>query len=249
VAAALASGAPVVALESTIISHGMPYPDNVACARGVEEVVTQHGAVPATVALIDGRIRIGLDDAGACPVGINTRHCPFKRTHSAPRLPTKRPPVALTPMLPASSTRPTPARPTTALERLGRAGPTARKCSRRDFASVLASRALGATTVAGTMMAAEMAGIGVFVTGGIGGVHRGAEATMDVSADLTELGRTPVAVVCAGVKSILDIGKTLEYLETQGVPVVALGADEFPAFFTPHSGLKAPERMDSPAGA
>jgi pseudouridine-5'-phosphate glycosidase len=130
---------------------------------------------------------------------------------------------------------------------LGRAGPQARKCSRRDLPTVLASRAIGATTVAGTMIAAEMAGIHVFVTGGIGGVHRGAETSFDVSADLSELGRTPVTVVCAGVKSILDIPKTLEVLETQGVPVVALGTDEFPAFFTPHSGVRAPERMDSPA--
>lgn len=120
--------------------------------------------------------------------------------------------------------------------------------SRRDFASTLAARAAGATTVAGTMMVADMAGIAVFVTGGIGGVHRGAETTWDVSADLTELGRTPVAVVCAGVKSILDIPKTLEYLETQGVPVLAYGTDEFPAFFTPHSGQRAPERVDTAKG-
>jgi pseudouridylate synthase len=197
VAAALAEGRPVVALESTIISHGMPFPANLECALGVEAAVRAHGAVPATVAVMDGAVRVGL--AGD------------------------------------------------RIEALARAGPAAvRKVSRRDLASAVARRQLGATTVAGTMAAAHSAGIAVFATGGIGGVHRGGEATMDVSADLTELGRTPVAVVCAGVKSILDIPRTLEYLETQGVPVVTLGQDGFPAFYTPDSGVRSPERADSP---
>ncbi|KAJ2735478.1 hypothetical protein IW152_001550 [Coemansia sp. BCRC 34962] len=194
---ALESGAPVVALESTIISHGMPYPQNVETARQVEQIVKENGATPATIALIDGQIHIGLGDAE--------------------------------------------------LERLGRSGKSAIKTSRRDMAAVLSRRLLGATTVSGTMVAAHMAGIPVFATGGIGGVHRGAELTMDISADLTELGRTPVAVVCAGAKSILDLPKTLEFLETQGVPVVAYGESrQFPAFFSPDSGLLAPWSMLTP---
>lgn len=196
VAAAMQRGGAVVALESTIISHGMPYPQNVETAREVESVVRQHGATPATIAILDGCIRVGLTDVE--------------------------------------------------LDTLGRLGHKAQKCSRRDLAYVLATKTPGATTVAATMLIAHMAGIPVFVTGGIGGVHRGAETTMDVSADLTELGRTPVAVVCAGVKSILDIPKTLEYLETQGVAVAALGTSEFPAFFTPHSGSAAPLRVETP---
>ncbi|KAJ2837513.1 hypothetical protein FBU31_001125, partial [Coemansia sp. 'formosensis'] len=194
---ALANGGPVVALESTIISHGMPYPQNVETARQVEQIVKENGATPATIALIDGKIHVGLGDAE--------------------------------------------------LERLGKSGKSAIKTSRRDMAAVLSQRLLGATTVSGTMIAAHMAGIQVFATGGIGGVHRGAELTMDVSADLTELGRTPVAVICAGAKSILDLPKTLEFLETQGVPVVAYGESrQFPAFFSPDSGLLAPWAMQTP---
>ncbi|KAJ2879530.1 hypothetical protein H4R27_005252 [Coemansia aciculifera] len=194
---ALANGAPVVALESTIISHGMPYPQNVETARQVEQIVKENGATPATIALIDGKIHVGLGDAE--------------------------------------------------LEQLGKSGKSAIKTSRRDMAAVLSQRLLGATTVSGTMVAAHMAGIQVFATGGIGGVHRGAELTMDVSADLTELGRTPVAVVCAGAKSILDLPKTLEFLETQGVPVVAYGESrQFPAFFSPDSGMLAPWTMQTP---
>ncbi|KAJ2045665.1 hypothetical protein GGI08_006750 [Coemansia sp. S2] len=194
---ALANGEPVVALESTIISHGMPYPQNVETARQVEQIVKENGATPATIALIDGKIHVGLGDAE--------------------------------------------------LEQLGKSGKSAIKTSRRDMAAVLSQRLLGATTVSGTMVAAHMVGIQVFATGGIGGVHRGAELTMDISADLTELGRTPVAVVCAGAKSILDLPKTLEFLETQGVPVVAYGESRrFPAFFSPDSGLLAPWAMQTP---
>ncbi|KAJ1823132.1 hypothetical protein LPJ56_003025, partial [Coemansia sp. RSA 2599] len=194
---ALDNGEPVVALESTIISHGMPYPQNVETARQVEKIVADSGSTPATVALIDGKIHVGLREAE--------------------------------------------------LDLLGRAGKSAVKTSRRDMAAVLSQRLLGATTVSGTMIAAHMAGISVFATGGIGGVHRGAQLTMDISADLTELGRTPVAVVCAGAKSILDLPKTLEYLETQGVPVVVFGKDrEFPAFFSPRSGLMAPWSLETP---
>eukprot|EP00741_Cyanophora_paradoxa_P017374 tig00020964_g16783.t1 len=196
VAVALSKGAPVVALESTIVSHGMPYPENVRTAREVEAVVRAAGAVPATIAILEGVIHVGLDDE--------------------------------------------------ALERLGKLGHACRKTSRRDLAAVVAKRMNGATTVSGTMIVAQMAGIRVFVTGGIGGVHRGGELTMDVSADLTELGQTRVCVVSAGVKSLLDIPRTLEVLETLGVPVVAYGADEFPAFFTRKSGCKAPLRMDTP---
>jgi pseudouridine-5'-phosphate glycosidase len=195
VQAARAAGKPVVALESTIISHGMPYPQNVQTAREVEQVIRTAGAVPATIALIDGRICVGLSDAQ--------------------------------------------------LERLGNAQ-DALKVSRRDLAYVLAEKKLGATTVAATMICAALAGIEVFVTGGIGGVHRGAETSFDISADLQELARTNVAVVCAGVKSILDIGLTLEYLETHGVPVVSVGQPGFPAFFTRASGFDADFQLDTP---
>jgi pseudouridine-5'-phosphate glycosidase len=196
VAAARNAGRPVVALESTIISHGMPYPQNVETARKVEQIIRDAGAVPATIAIMDGKICIGLSDAQ--------------------------------------------------LETLGTA-PDAIKVSRRDLAYVLSQRLLGATTVAATMICAQLAGIDVFVTGGIGGVHRGAETSFDISADLQELAQTSVAVVCAGVKSILDIGLTLEYLETHGVPVVSVGQPGFPAFFTRESGFNADFQLDSPA--
>jgi pseudouridine-5'-phosphate glycosidase len=196
VAAARAAGRPLVALESTIIAHGMPYPENVRTAREVEAVIRAHGAEPATIALIEGRIRIGLADDE--------------------------------------------------LERLGRSG-TAHKVSRRDLPAVLASGELGATTVAGTMICAALAGIEVFVTGGIGGVHRGAAESFDISADLQELARTSVAVVCAGAKSILDIGLTLEYLETHGAPVLSCGQDNFAAFYTRDSGHRADYRLDDAA--
>jgi pseudouridylate synthase len=195
VAAAQAGGRPVVALESTIIAHGMPYPQNVRTAREVEAVIRAHGAEPATIAVIGGRIRIGLCDDE--------------------------------------------------LELLGRGG--AHKVSRRDLPAVLASGEVGATTVAGTMICAALAGIEVFVTGGIGGVHRDAATTFDISADLQELARTSVVVVCAGAKSILDIGLTLEYLETHGVPVLACEQDRFPAFYTRDSGFRADLRIDDPA--
>ena len=178
VSAALAHGGPVVALESTIISHGMPYPQNLDTAREVEAIVRDNGAVPATVAIMDGALHVGLEAAH--------------------------------------------------LERLAKEGQNATKCSRRDISLVLARGGVGATTVSGTMIASELAGIEVFVTGGVGGVHRGVEDTMDVSADLSELGRTPVVVVCAGVKSILDIPRTLEFLETQGVAVMGWNTDDFP---------------------
>jgi pseudouridine-5'-phosphate glycosidase len=194
VQAARAAGKPIVALESTIISHGMPYPQNVQTAREVEGVIRDAGAVPATIAIIDGKICIGLSDEQ--------------------------------------------------LEVLGSAG-DALKVSRRDLAYVLAQKKLGATTVAATMICAKLAGIEVFVTGGIGGVHRGAETSFDISADLQELARTSVAVVCAGVKSILDIGLTLEYLETHGVPVLSVGQPGFPAFFTRDSGYQADFQIDS----
>jgi pseudouridine-5'-phosphate glycosidase len=195
VQAARAAGKPVVALESTIISHGMPYPQNVQTAREVEQVIRDAGAVPATIAIIDGRICIGLADDQ--------------------------------------------------LELLGQAR-DAIKVSRRDLAYVLSQAKLGATTVAATMICAKLAGIEVFVTGGIGGVHRGAETSFDISADLQELAQTGVAVVCAGVKSILDIGLTLEYLETHGVPVVSVGQPAFPAFFTRDSGFNADFQLDTP---
>ena len=196
VAAARTAGKPIVALESTIISHGMPYPQNVQMAREVEQIIRDGGAVPATIAIIGGKICIGL----------------------APEQ----------------------------LELLGTA-PDAMKVSRRDLPYVLSQAKLGATTVAATMICAELAGIEVFVTGGIGGVHCGAETSFDISADLQELARTSVAVVCAGVKSILDIGLTLEYLETHGVPVVSVGQRGFPAFFTRESGYNADFQLDTPA--
>ena len=194
VAAARAAGKAIVALESTIISHGMPYPQNVQTALEVEQIIRDGGAVPATIAIIGGKICVGL----------------------APDQ----------------------------LELLGSAS-DALKVSRRDLAFVLASGRLGATTVAATMICARLAGIDVFVTGGIGGVHRGAATSFDISADLQELAQTNVAVVCAGVKSILDIGLTLEYLETHGVPVVSVGQDGFPAFFTRESGFAADFRLDT----
>lgn len=194
VAHARATGQPIVALESTIISHGMPYPQNVQTAREVEQIIRDAGAVPATIAIIGGKICIGLTEAQ--------------------------------------------------LEELGNS-PDAIKVSRRDLAYVLSQGKLGATTVAATMICAQLAGIKVFVTGGIGGVHRGAETSMDISADLQELAQTNVAVVCAGVKSILDIGLTLEYLETHGVPVVSVGQPGFPAFFTRQSGFNADFQLDT----
>lgn len=195
VAAARAAGKPVVALESTIISHGMPYPQNVQTARKVEQIIRDAGAVPATIAIIGGKICVGLSEEQ--------------------------------------------------LELLG-SSPDAMKVSRRDLAYVLSTGKLGATTVAATMICAQLAGIEVFVTGGIGGVHRGAETSFDISADLQELAHTSVAVVCAGVKSILDIGLTLEYLETHGVPVLSVGQPGFPAFFTRESGFKADFQLDTP---
>ncbi|NHZ61941.1 pseudouridine-5'-phosphate glycosidase [Massilia genomosp. 1] len=194
VAAARTAGKPIVALESTIISHGMPYPQNVTMAQEVEHVIRAAGAVPATIAIIEGKICIGL--------------------------------VAEQLELLATS-------------------PDAMKVSRRDLPYVLSQGRLGATTVAATMICAQLAGIHVFVTGGIGGVHRGAETSFDISSDLQELARTNVAVVCAGVKSILDIGLTLEYLETHGVPVISVGQPAFPAFFTRDSGFKADFQLDS----
>ena len=196
VAEALRLGKPVVALESTIISHGMPYPQNVETALKVEAVIRENGAVPATVAIIGGRLKAGL---------------------SADEI-----------------------------EYLGKKGRDVIKASRRDLPVLVARGADGATTVTTTMMIAAMAGIRVFATGGIGGVHRGAETTMDISADLEELAKTQVMVICAGAKSILDLGLTLEYLETKGVPVIGYGTDELPAFYTRRSGLKVDYRMDTP---
>jgi pseudouridine-5'-phosphate glycosidase/sugar/nucleoside kinase (ribokinase family) len=197
VAAALDAGRAVVALESTIISHGMPYPANIQTAREVEEVVRNSGAVPATIAILDGVCCIGLSDDELNRFAV-----------------------------------------------LGAAGKVA-KVSRRDLAACVARSGHGGTTVSATMLLADMAGVRVFVTGGIGGVHRGGELSLDISADLCELGRTPVCVVCAGAKSILDIPRTLEFLETQGVAVLALGTDEFPAFFTRRSGCPAPTRVET----
>lgn len=196
VAAARAAGLPLVALESTIITHGMPWPQNVETARRVEAAVRTAGAVPATIAVLAGRIHIGLTEAE--------------------------------------------------LDTLGRARGVM-KLSRADLAVCVASGRTGATTVAATMIAARLAGIGVFATGGIGGVHRGAELSFDISADLRELAATPVSVVSAGAKAILDLPKTLEVLETLGVPVIAVGQDEFPAFWSRSSGLPAPLRLDTPA--
>ncbi len=194
---ALEHGRAVVALESTIISHGMPYPQNVATALQVEDEVRQHGAVPATVAIVNGRLKAGLSRDE--------------------------------------------------IEQLGRAGHAVTKVSRRDIPFIVASKATGATTVAATMVIAALAGIRVFATGGIGGVHRGAETSFDVSADLQELAQTPVAVVCAGAKSILDLRLTLEYLETHGVAVVGYQTDALPAFFTRDSAFKVDYRLDSAA--
>ena len=196
VAEALNSGKPVVALESTIISHGMPYPRNVETALLVEQTIRENGAVPATIAIIGGRLKAGLSKDE--------------------------------------------------IEYLGKSGRNVAKTSRRDIAALVARKADGATTVTTTMMIAHMAGIRIFATGGIGGVHRGAETTMDISADLEELAQTPVMVVCAGAKSILDLGLTLEYLETKGVPVIGYGTDELPAFYTRQSGFGVDYRMDSP---
>ncbi len=193
---ALAEGKAVVALESTIISHGMPYPQNVETALRVEEEVRKNGAVPATIAIIDG----------VPTVGCNREE----------------------------------------IEKLGKAGLTVTKVSRRDIPIVIAKGLNGATTVASTMILAEKAGVKIFATGGIGGVHRGAEKTMDISADLDELSKTNVTVVCAGAKSILDLNLTMEYLETKGVAVIGYGTDELPAFFTRESGIKVGYRMDTP---
>jgi pseudouridine-5'-phosphate glycosidase len=198
VARALDAGRPVVALESSLISHGLPRPQNLETARRLEAVARAEGAVPATVALRGGKIRIGLSDAE--------------------------------------------------LEDLATAGDVV-KVSRRDLAPVLARKGLGATTAAATLTAAALAGIRVFATGGIGGVHRGGETSLDVSADLGELARSPVAVVSAGAKSILDLERTLEVLETWGVPVVGYGTDDFPAFFDRNSGLALEARVDSPEAA
>ncbi|MCY6380342.1 pseudouridine-5'-phosphate glycosidase [Hoeflea prorocentri] len=194
VRAALEAGNPVVALESTIITHGMPWPGNLDMARGVEDIIRNAGAVPATIAVIDGQLNIGLEDE--------------------------------------------------ALNALAQRS-DAMKVSRADLPFAVATGRTGATTVAATMIAAALAGIGVFATGGIGGVHRGAETDFDISADLEELARTSVIVVCAGAKAILDIPKTLEVLETKGVPVVTYGADELPAFWSRTSGLRSPLRLDS----
>ena len=196
VAAALAAGRPVVALESTIISHGMPWPQNAETALAVEAEVRAHGAVPATIAILDGRLKAGLSRDQ--------------------------------------------------IERLARAGPEAAKVSRRDIPIVVARGGTGVTTVAATMIVAALAGIRVFATGGIGGVHRGAQTSFDISADLQELARTPVAVVCAGAKSILDLPLTLEYLETHGVPVIGYRSDRLPAFYCRDSGLGVDVRLDEP---
>lgn len=196
VAEARANNAAIVALESTIITHGMPYPQNLETARRVEAEVRAAGAVPATIAVMGGRVHVGLSDAE--------------------------------------------------LDRLAQAKGVM-KLSRADLAACVALGRTGATTVAATMICAHLAGIAVFATGGIGGVHRGAETSFDISADLQELGRTPVTVVAAGAKAILDLPKTLEVLETLGVPVIAVGQDEFPAFWSRSSGLSAPLRMDSAA--
>ena len=193
---ALDEGRPVVALESTIISHGMPYPRNVETALMVEQTIRDNGAVPATIAVIGGRLKAGLSPEE--------------------------------------------------IEYLGKTGRGIAKASRRDLPALVARGADGATTVTTTMIIAHMAGIGIFATGGNGGVHRGAETTMDISADLEELAQTPVMVVCAGAKSILDLGLTLEYLETKGVPVIGYGTDELPAFYTRKSGFGVDYRVDSP---
>ena len=194
---AIKAGKPVVALESTIISHGMPYPQNVETALHVEKIIREHGAVPATIAIIGGRLKAGLTAEE--------------------------------------------------IDYLGKTGAGVTKASRRDLPILVAEKRDGATTVTTTMMIAAMAGIEVFATGGIGGVHRGAETTMDISADLEELAQTPVMVVCAGAKSILDLGLTLEYLETKGVPVIGYQTEELPAFYTRKSGFGVDYRLDTPA--
>jgi Uncharacterized enzyme involved in pigment biosynthesis len=196
VAKALAEHKPVVALESTIISHGMPYPQNVETALKVEQVIRENGAVPATIAIIGGRLKAGLSQDE--------------------------------------------------IEHLGKTGYDVPKVSRRDLPIIVAKGMDGATTVATTMIIASLAGIPVFATGGIGGVHRGAETTMDISADLEELAMTPVMVICAGAKSILDLGLTLEYLETKGVPVIGYGTKELPAFYTRKSGFGVDYELDTP---
>lgn len=196
VQSALTENRPVVALESTIISHGMPFPKNVETAIAVEKTVRKNRAIPATIAILNGRLKVGLS--------------------------------------------------TDEIEQLGRAGTVIPKVSRRDLPIIVTKQSHGATTVAATMIIAEMAGIAVFGTGGIGGVHRDAPTSMDISADLQELARTKVAVVCAGAKSILDLGLTLEYLETHGVPVIGYKTSEFPAFFTRKSGLEVDTRLDGP---
>ena len=197
VAAALKEGRPVVALESTIISHGMPYPQNVETALRVEAAIRENGAVPATIAVIGGRLKAGLSPEE--------------------------------------------------IEYFGKKGRAIAKASRRDLALLCARGEDGATTVTTTMIIAHMAGIQIFATGGIGGVHRGAETTMDISADLEELAQTPVMVICAGAKSILDLGLTLEYLETKGVPVLGYQTKELPAFYTRQSGFSVDYRVDTPA--
>jgi pseudouridine-5'-phosphate glycosidase len=194
---ALDSGKPVVALESTIISHGMPYPMNVETALKVEQIIRDGGAIPATIAILNGRLKVGLTKEE--------------------------------------------------IDYLGKAGQKVVKTSRRDIPFIIAQKLDGATTVASTMIIANIAGIKVFATGGIGGVHRGAQETFDISADLEELGRTDVAVVCAGAKSILDINLTLEYLETKGVPVIGYKTDELPAFYTRKSGFKVDYNIESPS--
>jgi len=193
---AIAAGKPVVALESTIISHGMPYPQNVETALNVEKIIREAGAIPATIAIIKGKITVGLSPDE--------------------------------------------------IEYLGKKGLKVIKASRRDLPVLLARGEDGATTVTTTMIGAALAGVKVFATGGIGGVHRGAETTMDISADLEELAQTPVMVICAGAKSILDLGLTLEYLETKGVPVIGYQTEELPAFYTRTSGFKVDYRMDTP---
>ena len=196
VRAALAAGRPVVALESTIISHGMPYPQNVETALKVEQIIRENGAVPATIAVIGGLLKAGLSPEE--------------------------------------------------IEYFGKKGRAIAKASRRDLAMLCARGEDGATTVTTTMIIAHMAGIKIFATGGIGGVHRGAQTTKDISADLEELAHTPVMVICAGAKSILDLGLTLEYLETHGVPVLGYGTKELPAFYTRHSGFGVDYEVDSP---
>lgn len=197
VQAALDQGQPVLALESTLITHGLGWPQNLETALAIEAAVRAEGVIPATVAILDGKLRAGLETAE--------------------------------------------------IERMARLGQEARKCSRRDLSLVLQSGAVGATTVAATMVIAAMAGIRVFATGGIGGVHRGAESSFDISADLKELARTPVAVVCSGPKAILDLGLTCEYLETHGVPVLGYQCDSLPAFYSRDSGFPVDQRLDSAA--